>query len=215
MRNGVPIASGIAYGTTSYTDTTGVNGQIYAYSVRYTNGCGYTVLTTGASATDFVCGSSTQLLKNPGFESGRTSWTSSPTTNINNSNGTYAPYSGSWKVTLNGKGIVNTVYIYQQVTIPANVCSATLSFQLRVVTSELTTTIAKDTLKVEVLNTSGQVIQVLATYSNLNKSASYIQKSLNLASQAGKTVRIRFRGIENSSRKTTFLIDATSLVIVQ
>jgi hypothetical protein len=215
LRNGTAIASGLAYGSTNYTDTTGVNGQSYAYSVRYANGCGQSAVTAGISAADFVCSSSTQLLKNPGFESGRTLWTSSPATIINNSNGIYGPHSGSWKATLNGKGIINTASIYQQVTIPSGVCSATLSFWLRVATSEVTTTTAKDTLKVEVLNASGQVLQVLATYSNLNKSAGYLQKSLNLAPHAGKTVRIRFRGTENASRKTTFLVDTTSLTVVQ
>ena len=31
LRDGTPIAVGLAYGTTSYTDTTGTNGQTYTY----------------------------------------------------------------------------------------------------------------------------------------------------------------------------------------
>jgi hypothetical protein len=54
LRNGQVIASGLVYGTTSYTDTTGTNGQSYAYSVRYKNGCGSTATTAGVSAADQV-----------------------------------------------------------------------------------------------------------------------------------------------------------------
>jgi hypothetical protein len=153
-------------------------------------------------------------LKNPDFESGRTLWTASPTTVINNSNSIYPTHSGSWKATLNGKGFANTAYIYQQVTIPANLCAATLSFWLRVFSGE-TSTLAKDTLKVEILNTSGVVLSTLATYSNVNKSSSYSQKTLNLASFAGKTIRFRFRGVENSSLKTSFLIDDVAVNVTQ
>ena len=52
LRNGVAIASGRPYGTTTFTDTTGVNGQQYTYSVRYNNGCGASATTSGASAAD-------------------------------------------------------------------------------------------------------------------------------------------------------------------
>jgi hypothetical protein len=55
LRDGSPIATGIAYGTTTYTDTTGVNGTPYNYSVRYNNGCGMSATTAGASAADNVC----------------------------------------------------------------------------------------------------------------------------------------------------------------
>jgi hypothetical protein len=52
LRNGTAIATGLAYGTTSYTDTTGANGTSYTYAVRYDNGCGSAVTTTGVSALD-------------------------------------------------------------------------------------------------------------------------------------------------------------------
>jgi len=54
LRDGAAIASSLAYGTTSYTDTTGTNGTAYTYQVRYRGGCGLTTTSAGASATDFV-----------------------------------------------------------------------------------------------------------------------------------------------------------------
>lgn len=54
LRNGQAVATGLAYGTTSFTDTSGVNGQQYTYSVRYNNGCGSSAATSGAAASDNV-----------------------------------------------------------------------------------------------------------------------------------------------------------------
>jgi uncharacterized protein YcnI len=54
LRDGSPIATGLAYGTTTFTDTTGVNGQTYTYTVRYNNGCGLSAATAGASAADLI-----------------------------------------------------------------------------------------------------------------------------------------------------------------
>jgi len=55
LRDGSPIASNIAYGTTTYTDTTGTNGVTYTYTVRYTNGCSLSTTTSpGAQAADNV-----------------------------------------------------------------------------------------------------------------------------------------------------------------
>jgi len=54
LRNGSPLQAGLAYGTTSFTDPTGVNGTAYTYSIRYNNGCGLSSTTGGASAADAV-----------------------------------------------------------------------------------------------------------------------------------------------------------------
>ncbi|MBZ5639892.1 MAG: S8 family serine peptidase, partial [Acidobacteriia bacterium] len=59
LRNGSPVATGIAYGTTTYNDNTGVNGTSYTYSVRYNNGCGLSAATAGVAAADVVCSATT------------------------------------------------------------------------------------------------------------------------------------------------------------
>jgi hypothetical protein len=50
LRGGTPIQTGIAYGTTTYTDGAPTPGGLY--TVQYTNGCSQSATTTGASATD-------------------------------------------------------------------------------------------------------------------------------------------------------------------
>ncbi|MBL8111641.1 MAG: hydrolase, partial [Acidobacteria bacterium] len=51
----------------------------------------------------------------------------------------------------------------------------------------------------------------LATYSNLNKGTTYVQKSFNVAAYKGQTIRVHFNGTEDSSLQTSFLVDDTAL----
>ena len=122
-----------------------------------------------------------------------------------------AARTGSWKAWLDGYGTTHTDTAYQQVTIPSTAASATLTFWLQISTAETTTTTAFDTLQVQVLDSAGNLLQTLATYSNLNASAGYVQKSFDLSSRRGQTVRIRFVGSEDSSLQTSFLVDDTAL----
>ena len=85
------------------------------------------------------------------------------------------------------------------------------SFWLHIDTSESTTSTAYDTLKVQVLNSSGTVLATLATYSNLNKASGYTQRSFSLASYAGQTVTLKFTGVEDFSLQTSFVIDDTAV----
>ena len=78
-------------------------------------------------------------------------------------------------------------------------------------TAETTTTTAFDVLSVQVLNTSGTVLSTLGTFSNLNKAAGYTQRSFDVTAFKGQTIQIRFRGVEDSSLQTSFVIDDTAL----
>lgn len=160
-----------------------------------------------------TCPTPSQLLLNPGFESGNTDWTSNPSTIINNT-ATFPARTGSWKAQLNGKGTTNTATLSQQIVIPSDACTAALTVYVRVSSKE-TTTAANDTMKVQVLNSSGQLLKTLKTYSNANKSSSYAKKSFDLIAYKGQTISIRFLGKENSSLKTTFLVDDSGVNITQ
>ncbi|WP_225825406.1 immune inhibitor A [Streptomyces naphthomycinicus] len=150
-----------------------------------------------------------QLLANPGFESGATSWTGS--SGVITSDTGEAARSGSYKAWLNGYGSAHTDTLAQSVTIPAGCTSATLSFYLHVDTAETTTSTAYDTLKAQVLNSSGTVLSTLATYSNLNAASGYAQRSFNLAGYAGQTVTLKFTGTEGSTLQTSFVVDDAAL----
>ncbi|MDQ1834427.1 Ig-like domain-containing protein [Massilia scottii] len=153
-------------------------------------------------------GAAQQLLLNSGFESGASAWVA--TSGVITSSG-QAARGGSWKAALNGAGLANTDSVYQQVTIPSTATSANLAFWLKVVSSETTTTSAYDKLKVQVRSGSNAVLATLATYSNLNKGSSYVQKTFDLSAYKGQTVRIYFEGVEGSTIPTAFLIDDVTL----
>ncbi len=96
-------------------------------------------------------------------------------------------------------------------TIPAGCTSADLSFYLHVDTAETSTSTAYDTLKAQVLDSSGTVLSTLATYSNLNAASGYTRRGFSLANYAGQTVTIKFTGTEGSTLQTSFVLDDTAL----
>jgi subtilisin family serine protease len=150
----------------------------------------------------------TELLLNRGFESGGVNWVATAGV-ITNSTG-QTPRSGSWYAWLDGYGTTHTDTLFQDVAVPASATSVTLTFWIKITTAETTTTTAFDTLRVQIRNTSNTVLATLATYSNLNKSSSYVQKTFDLTSFKGQTIRIYFLGTEDSSLQTSFVIDDTS-----
>jgi hypothetical protein len=141
---------------------------------------------------------------NPGFESGNTGWSS--TSGVISNSGA-PPHSGSWFAWLDGYGRSHTDTLSQTVTIPSGCSSYTLSYWLEINTAETTTTRAYDTLTVKLGSTT------LATYSNLNHSSSYVQRSFNISGFAGQKVTLTFTGVEDSSLQTSFLVDDTALTV--
>jgi hypothetical protein len=157
-------------------------------------------------------GSTQQLLGNIGFENGSSNpapW--NVTTGVIDSSSNRASHSGAWKAWLDGYGSSHTDTLFQTVSIPSNVASATLSFWLHIDTRETTTTAANDTLQVQIRNSSGVVLTTLATYSNLNPIADYSSVSFDLASFKGQTIQVYLVGTENSSLQTSFIVDDFAL----
>ncbi|MEU6540334.1 hydrolase [Streptomyces sp. NPDC047000] len=150
-----------------------------------------------------------QLLGNNGFESGGTTWSASSGVITNSSS--ESARTGSYYAWLDGYGTATTDTLSQSVTVPSGCTTAALSFYLHIDTAETTTSTAYDTLKVQVLNSSGTVLSTLATYSNLNAASGYTQRSFSLASYAGQTVTLKFTGTEGSTLQTSFVIDDTAL----
>ena len=210
------------------TPPAGVTTSISPGSVTSGGSATLTIVTTGSAASGShtttvsvtvtspggACTTTTQLFGNPGFESGSTTWSSTPAV-IDGTTGGSAPRTGTFKAWLDGYGTTHTDDLYQTVTVPAGACSATLSFWLKITTAETTSTIAYDKLTVTVRNSAGTVLSTLATYSNLNRSSTYVQKTFDLTSFRGQTVRIQFHGTEDVSLQTSFFIDDTALSVTQ
>lgn len=176
--------------TTSRTGTMTIAGQTFTVTQAGTGGGG------------------TELIVNPGFESGTTPWVISG--QVVRSTGSF-PHSGTAYMIL---GAVNssTGSLYQTVTIPSG--GANLNFWLNITTSEAAGASVFDQVFIEVRNTSGTLLATLATFSNQNSGTAgvYVLRGpYNLSSFAGQTVRIQFRATEDISLPTSFRVDDVSV----
>ncbi len=217
--NGAYTISGLADGT--YTVTPSMSG--YGFTPASTS-----VTISGANRTgkNFTAtasgGGVTEHIQDGDFESGDNgvqaatsgvaygwNWTSTGSNNPISS--TTNAYAGSWCAWLNGYNSTETDTVQQTVTIPAAATTATLSFYLKITTNETTTSSAYDKLKVSLIDGSG-TSHTIATYSNLNASASYAHKSFNLLGYKGQTVKIKFYGTNDASLATNFFVDNVSLM---
>ena len=156
----------------------------------------------------------TQLLANPGFELGNVSWAVASSGDITTST-SYAPHGGSWYAWLGGWSTAHTDWMYQTVTIPSTATTATLTFYLRITTAETTTTTAYDTLKVQLRDTANNVLTQLVSLSNLSASCCYAQKSFDVSSYRGRTVRVYFEAVNDKGNQTSFLVDDAALNVTQ
>ncbi|MEV0977614.1 putative Ig domain-containing protein [Streptomyces sp. NPDC049915] len=192
----VNSSTGLISGTASTAGTY----QVTVTAKDSTGASGSTSFTWTVGSSGGTC-SASQLLANPGFESGSTGWTS--TTGVITNDTGEAAHGGSYKAWLDGYGSSHTDTVSQSVTIPAG-CKATLTFYLHIDTAESGST-AYDKLTVTAGSTT------LATYSNVNAASGYAQKTFDLSSLAGQTVTLKFNGVEDSSLQTSFVVDDTAL----
>ena len=187
--SGTPSANGTFSVTVTAKDTTNASGSTsFTWTIGTSGGC-----------------TASQLLGNPGFETGSAApWTS--TAGVINPNGAgETSHSGTWYAWLDGYGTTHTDTLSQSVTIPAGCTHTTFSFWLHIDTSETTTTTAFDKLTVTAGSTT------LATFSNLNHASGYQQHSFSVGSFAGQTVTLKFSGTEDVSLQTSFVVDDTAV----
>ncbi|WP_063643552.1 M4 family metallopeptidase [Catenulispora acidiphila] len=193
---GIPSAAGTSSVTVTASSGTASGSTTFSWVVNPVSG--------GCTAT--------QLLGNPGFETGSAApWTASA--GVIDSSTSEPAHTGSWKAWMDGYGTTHTDTLSQKVTIPATCKTATLAFFVHIDTSETTTSTAFDKLSVQVLNSAGTVVGTLATYSNLNAASGYVSHSFNLGSYIGQTISLKFTAAEDSSLQTSFVIDDSSLNI--
>jgi hypothetical protein len=192
---GTPTTAGTSTVTVTATDTTGAFG-----SATFT----WTISSGGSGCT------ASQLLGNPGFETGTAApWTA--TSRVINDSSTEPPHSGKRDAWLDGYGTTHTDTLAQTITLPTGCSTYQFSFWLHIDTAETSKTTAYDTLTVQVLNSSGTVLGTLATYSNLNAITGYAQHTFSLSGYAGQTITLKFTGTEDHEYQTSFVVDDTAV----
>lgn len=145
------------------------------------------------------------LLKNPGFESGRVTWTG--TTASITATASKPARSGSWKAWLGGNGTTSTESVQQSVAVPAAAVAPTLEFWVRIDTKESSTSRIYDRLRVQVV--SGSTTTTIGTYSNLDANTAYVRKAFDLSAYKGKTISVKLVSSEDSSLQSSFVVDDT------
>ena len=186
--SGTPTTAGTSSVTVKATDTTGASGSAsFTWTINPAGGC-----------------TASQLLRNPGFESGNTVWSATPA--VIGQNGPSEPaHTGTWDAWLDGYGTTHTDTLAQTVTIPAACTHTMFSFWLHIDTAETTRTTAYDVLTITANGTT------IATFSNLNHASGYQQHSYSLGSFAGQSVTLKFTGLEDASLQTSFVVDDTAV----
>jgi len=159
----------------------------------------------GSASPAYAACTTTQLIGNPGFESGTIPWTS--TSGVIGAFSGQTAHGGTRYAWLDGYGSAHTDTLSQSVTLPADCTTATLAFWLHIDSAETTTTTAYDTLTVKL----GSI--TLAAYSNLNKATGYQQRTFDVSSFAGQTVTLLYTGVEDASAQTSFVVDDVALTV--
>jgi subtilase family serine protease len=191
--SGTPTTAGSNSVTVTAKDTTGATG-----SASFT----WTVNPSSSGCT------AQQLLGNPGFETGSISpWTSTSGVLANTSEGVPAQ-AGSWLAWLDGYGTAHTDTLAQTVTIPATCVSAVFTYWVEV---NSTTTNTANKLVLEVLNSSGTVLQTVPVVTAANNGTKYVEFTTNLASYIGQKITLKFIGTEVSGGNTSFFEDSNAL----
>jgi subtilase family serine protease len=201
---GLPVGLTLARGTgvISGTPTAAGTASVQVTASSGTSNATATFDWTLTLPTPVVC-TTAQLLGNGGFETVQPAGTAGPwvtTPNLMSPTSPAAPsHAGGRLGYFKGYATPHTDTATQTVTIPAACKNVTLTFWLRIDSTDPSTA-THDTLTVKIDST------LLATYSNASHSG-YALRTFNLATYSGKTVTLNFTGIQNTGLPTTFLLD--------
>jgi Putative Ig domain len=191
--SGTPTTAGTSSVTVTAKDTTGATG-----SASFT----WTINPASSGCT------AQQLLGNPGFETGSISpWTSTAGVLADTAEGVPAQ-AGRWLAWLDGYGAAHTDTLAQTVTIPSTCVSAIFTYWVEV---NSTTTNTANKLVLEVLNSSGTVVQTVPVATAANNGSKYVEYTTNLASYIGQKITLKFVGTEVAGGNTSFFEDSNAL----
>ena len=152
------------------------------------------------------------LVQNPGFESGMTSWTAAgvvtPTASTSQVHGgSDAALLGEANATHGATAPTGDSSITQQVSIPSGVAHAALSFWSRTATSD---TIQYSWQEVDVKSASGTVLKQV--FKECDNGQTWVQHTVDLSSYAGQTVVLYFNVHEDGySSPSNMYVDDVSL----
>jgi hypothetical protein len=213
---------------TSQVQFNGVNAAAFTVlsdtQIRATAPAGLTagtlaVTTPGGTATSsmaYAVGSAVQVLMNADFEAAGPLIWQGDTGVIQPAPGATAPsvvpHGGTQFAWLGGYASAKSDLLTQDLYIPATAQAATLSFFVKILTSETGST-ATDTFTVTALSPSNAVLGTLLTKSNLD-AADYKAYTVDLLPHKGQVLRLAFKSQEDAQTATSFLLDDVQVNLV-
>ena len=159
-------------------------------------------------------GSTGSLVANGGFEGGALSWTQA-------SNGGYQlvnslhPHTGSQSAYLCGYSSC-TDTLYQTVTLPATITSATLSYWTYINTQDVGSTTCSDTLAASIRTSRGATIKTVQSQCN-TAAHGWTQYTFdvtsNLSTYTGQKVKVFFQGTTKAATSSDFYLDDVAFTV--
>lgn len=160
-----------------------------------------------------------QLLADPGFEQGDTFWSSDVCTVVKPTGcdegsgemgSLWAPRTGEAQAVLGGPASSFNL-MSEPVKVPSTATFAELGFYLWIVSRERSSR-PTDILNVEIRDASGALIERIATFSNLDASASWLPRRFDVKRFAGRTIRVAFSGVQAQGAPTWFYLDDVTVI---
>ncbi|HEX3491993.1 MAG TPA: S53 family peptidase [Streptosporangiaceae bacterium] len=188
--SGTPTTAGTSSVTVTAKDTTGASGSA--------------AFTWTVSSSSTGCSSTSNIVKNPNFASGSTSWTAS-----SGVIGQWAPSEpplapSTYDAWLDGYGQPWTDTLSQTVTEPSG-CTGTLEVWLHIDSDQTSGTNGSFTVQV-----AGTTV---GTFTNLNSNSGYTEHSFTIPSaDAGKSLKLLFTGTENNNNNTDYVVGQVELI---
>ena len=150
----------------------------------------------------------TNMVKNPGFETGLRYWNDMTKTVVLPETSSRLARSGSWRAWLGGWGKAFSENLDQMVSIPAQATSVKLTLYIASDTSDYTSSVY-DKMRVQVL--VGNVAKTVVTFTNMGTDPAYRLKTYDLTAYKGQVVTLRFTMTEDASYQTSWLVDDIGL----
>jgi len=198
-------AAAATYSVT-HTVTDGVSGKRSAITASV-------VITAPSSKT-------TQLLSNPGFETGQVApWgMSEPSQMLCKKKSTTVcagetSRTGRWFVQMKSKNILGQhLALAQAVTIPGGKTSAVLSYYLHIDTSKLSPG-AHNAIVVKAVDSHGKVLATLDAINETHATNGYVRYSKSLNALIGKSFVLQFTSTWNAPQQTVFTLDDVAITV--
>lgn len=132
------------------------------------------------------------------------------------------PNTGIYKAWLGGWGFQREDSVTQKVKLPFqdlfHPFSAVLGLSIFIDTDEIpgrpgSRAPGVDYMYVEILDSSKALLSTLGYYNSFYLRGGYIRQTANISRYMGKTIYVRFRSVENSSKQTSFVIDDVTVTL--